>query len=512
MQLRAYQKEQMDLIFKAWAEGYRKVMAQLSTGGGKTILFSYIARSFVEEGQGVMVIAHRKELIVQAKDKLEAITGLECGVIKAGYPAEYHKDIQVASIQSLSRRKHRPDVGLVIFDEAHHCSSKTYSDIIEQYPNAYILGVTATPCRTDGQGFQFLFDELIPGVCPKQLMADGYLCPFKLYGAKPISTKGVRTTAGDFNQKQLEDRAMALIGDVYPSWEKHAEGLQTIIFAVSVAHSKKIVEQFEEQGINAEHIDGTTPDKEREEIIERFRNRETMVLSNVGIFTEGFDLPTLEAVQVVRPTMSLSLHLQMLGRGLRPAVDEGKEYCVFIDHSDNWSEHGLPDEDRVWSLLPKPLKKSRYTQQCPKCNHVFQPLSHEHAKPTKKFIDENGLVTTLHISTCPNCRHKFEWEQGEGGEGGGRTAKQDHGDIVEVDVNTTSEGLRVLRELIQIQESTGKKKGWIYYQALKMPESYHFSLGDWRYLAKHLGYKEAWAYKALQEAKQKYQQLSLPVD
>lgn len=511
MQLRDYQKEQIDLIFKAWAEGYRRLLAQLPTGGGKTILFSHISRSFIEEGEGVMVIAHRKELIVQAKDKLETITGLECGVIKAGYPCEYHKDIQVASIQSLSRRKHRPEVGLVIFDEAHHCSSKTYSDIIEQYPNAYILGVTATPCRTDGQGFQFLFDKLIPGVSPKRLIADGYLCPFRLYGAKPISTKGVRTTAGDFNQKQLEDRAMALIGDVYPSWEKHAQGLQTIVFAVSVAHSKGIVEQFVEQGVKAEHIDGTTPDKEREDIIERFRNRETMVLSNVGIFTEGFDVPNIEAVQVVRPTMSLSLHLQILGRGLRPL--EGKKHCVFVDHSDNWSEHGLPDEDREWSLLPQSLKKSRYTQQCPECNHIFQPLSHEQAKPIKKFIDDKGMVITRHLSTCPSCRHQFEWEQGEGGQqDGDRITKQEHGDIVEVDVNTTSEGLRVFRELIQTQEGTGKKKGWIYYQALRKPESYHFSLGDWRYLAKHLGYREGWAYKALQDAKQKYQQLQLLED
>lgn len=162
--------------------------------------------------------------------------------------------------------------------------------------------------------------------------------------------------------------------------------------------------------------------------------------------------------------------------------------------------------------LPKSLKKSRYTQQCPKCNHVFQPLSHEQAKPIKKFIDAEGMITTRHLSTCPSCRHQFEWEQGEGGTSGDRIINKDFGDIVEVDVNTTSEGLRVFRELIQTQESTGKKKGWIYYQALRKPESYHFSLGDWRYLAKHLGYREGWAYKALQEAKQKYQQLQLLED
>jgi superfamily II DNA or RNA helicase len=506
-QLRNYQQDLINKVFAAWAEGSRRVMAQLSTGGGKTIIFAHIARSFLEQGEGALVVAHRQELIIQAKEKLEAIASLECGVIKAGYPAEYHKDIQVASIQSLNRRKIRPDIGLLILDESHHASSKSYADLIEYYPDAYILGVTATPCRTDGQGFKWLFDKLVTGISTRELIDLGHLCKFRLYGAKAISTRGISKTGGDFNQAQLEDRAMALIGDVVPVWEEYAKGKQTIVFAVSVAHSKEMVKLFCRTGYKAEHIDGTTPDSDRSCIIERFKNRETTVLSNVGVFTEGFDVPGIEAVQCVRPTMSLSLWLQMVGRGLRPA--NGKDHCIIIDHSDNWHSHGLPDESREWSLDPVSLRPTRYTQQCPNCSHVFTPLSHEQAKPIKKFLDAKGAIRTVHLSTCPNCRFGFEWEQGQGGEGGDRIAKRDHGEIIAIDLDCTQEGLDAIYAAVEIQESTGKKAGWVYFYILKQEIAPHLSLGDWRYLAKHLGYKESWAYKALQEAKAVH--LSLPV-
>ncbi len=293
---------------------------------------------------------------------------------------------------------------------------------------------------------------------------------------------------------------MAVIGDVVPIWERYAKDKQSIVFGVSVAHSKRMVELYNEAGYPAEHIDGTTPDKEREAIIERFKTKQTMILSNCGIFTEGFDCPGVEVVQCVRPTMSLSLWLQMLGRGLRPS--EGKDHCIIIDHSDNWKSHGLPDEDRDWSLDPKSLKATRYTQQCPECSHIFQPLSHEQAKPIKKEYDNEGQLFTTHVSTCPNCRTVFEWTQGEGGGiPGARVAKQDFGDVKEIVINTTPEGIELIRNLVSTQEATGKKKGWIYFQIMRSPTAPQLSLGDWRYLAKILGYKEAWAYKAMEEAR-----------
>jgi superfamily II DNA or RNA helicase len=507
-QLRHYQESLIQAIFARWQAGDRRVMAQLATGGGKTVLFAHIARTFLEQGEGVLVVAHRKELILQAKEKLEAISGLECGIIKAGYKPEPHKDIQVASIQSLGRRKKYPEVGLLIVDECHHASAKSYSDLINRYTKAYVLGVTATPYRSDGQGFKWLFDSLVTGVSTRELIALGHLAKFRLFASRPISTKGISKSGGDFNQSQLEDRAMAVVGDVLPTWEKYAKGKQTIIFAVSVTHSKEIVKLFCDAGYKAEHIDGTTPDSDREAIIERFASKETTILSNVGVFTEGFDVPGIECVQCVRPTMSLSLWLQMVGRGLRPTED--KEYCTIVDHSDNWKAHGLPDEEREWSLDPISLSPGRFKQECPECFHVFSPLSHEQAKPIDTIVDLDGKVLTIHESVCPNCLHKFEWSQGEGvAEGGGRVAKQDVGEVVEVQIECTKEGLSLIRELVAKQESTGKKRGWIYFQLMKHHRAPQMSLGDWRHLAKLLGYKEGWAYKAMDEARSV--QLELPI-
>lgn len=499
--LRPYQEELIEEIFAEWLSGNRRVMAQLATGAGKTVIFSHIARAFLEQGEGVLVVAHRKELIVQAKEKIEQISGLEAGIIKAGYPEEPHKDVQVASIQTLSRRKRYPDAGLLIIDEAHHASSDTFTRLIEQYPNAKILGVTATPCRADGQGFKWLFDSLVTGIGSRELIEMGHLSKFKVFAAVPISTKGVKTTGGDFNLSQLEEQAMEVVDEVVPTWQRFSDRKQTLVFCVSIAHSKEVAKLYNEAGYKAEHIDGTTPDKEREAIIERFKNRETMILSNCGIFLEGFDAPGIEAVQCVRPTRSLSLWLQMIGRGLRPSPD--KEHCFFIDHSENWRVHGLPDRRREWSLAPVSLTKTDYTQQCPECRHVFQPLSHEQTKPIKKWVDWKGMINSKHISTCPNCRHKFEWDMGSGTPPpGGRQAKKGFGEVIEVNVDTTQEGVDLVQKLVDDQESTGKKKGSIYYQIMKEPGRSEMTLGDWKYLAKVLGYKEGWAYKTMGELRQ----------
>ena len=195
--LRDYQTDLIRQIFASW-QTKRSVMLQLPTGGGKTILFAYLAREFAKKGMGVLVLAHREELLLQAQEKLEAITGVPAGIIKSGYPV-YSYDLQVASVQSLVRRKNKPDAGLVIVDEAHHASSKTYTSILEAYPESYVLGCTATPHRIDGQGFKWLFDELICGPSTGDLIDQGYLSRYKLFQAiKVVDTSKTKTTAGGF--------------------------------------------------------------------------------------------------------------------------------------------------------------------------------------------------------------------------------------------------------------------------------------------------------------------------
>jgi superfamily II DNA or RNA helicase len=485
MELRPYQKQLIDNINARWEAGDRRVLAQLPTGAGKTVCFSELARQFLDVGESVLILAHRKELIIQAKDKLEAITGLPCGVIKAGYPVSEIFPIQVASVQSLIRRKRFPAAGLVIVDEAHHSISKTYTDIMAAYADSKILGVTATPCRSDGQGFKYLFDSLVVGVSPSQLIEDGHLSGFRVFrSSSKIDTKGIRKVGGDYNQGQLEDAARKITGDLVTTYQKYAEGKSNLVFAVSIEHSKEIVQAFKAAGISAEHVDGETDDLERDRIFARFRSKETMVLSNVNIATEGTDIPGIEAIQVARPTMSLILHLQMLGRGLRPSP--GKEHCIIIDHSDNWAKHGLPDEDREWTLEPVSLKPARFTQSCPECHHIFVPRSHEQ-KPYRQIVDALGQIKNILTAICPACLHSFEWEQGEGVEPGeGIAITKERGEIEELDLTLTPKHKNIIDNVVAIAKQKGYKSKWI---AMYIIETYgedakRFTHGDIRYLAR----------------------------
>ena len=498
-QLRKYQKELVESIFASWKNGSRRVLAVLPTAGGKTVIFSVIARMFLEQGEGVLVVAHRKELILQAKEKLEQVSGLEAGLIKAGYPVHPDRDIQIASIQSISRRKRYPEVGLVIIDEAHHTPAHSYRVLLEKYPNAYILGMTATPLRIDGHGFQYIFDELVVGASVAELIEQGYLSKFKLFASKPINTGGVRKVAGDFNQSQLEEMAMAVVGDVYPAWEKHALGLQTIIFASGISHSHAITRSFRENNIAIAHIDGTTPDREREDIIERFAKRELKAISNVGVFTEGFDAPGIEAVQCVRPTCSPGLWRQMIGRGLR--IFEGKEHCVIIDHSQNHFNHGLPDHEIEYSLQAISLEPGRWILECPNCSHCFKALSHEQ-KPYKKVLTQEGLLKPIYRATCPNCQEVFDWEQGEGNSAGNRILKKEQGVIEEVSLDCQDWAIAIIDEIHEKQQKTSKKKGWIFYQVLGHERVKEFNVGDWRYLGKLLGYKPGWGFYKWREVQE----------
>ncbi|NER37808.1 MAG: DEAD/DEAH box helicase [Oscillatoria sp. SIO1A7] len=388
--LRDYQQDSILQIFEAWSQGIRRVMLQLPTGGGKTVLFAEIAREFLARtNQKVLVNAHRVELIAQAAEKLEAISGLPCGFIKSGLPLDGDRYIQIASVQSLARRDFPEGIGLVIVDEAHHCAAKTYTDIMEAYPNAYILGVTATPARTDGQGFKLLFDRLILGPSVKSLIDGGYLSQYKMFAAeKLVETREVAIVGDDFN---LQDLAKAIdtsivMGDIIKTWHQHAQGKRTVVFAVDIQHSLHTARAFQAENIPAQHLDGETPAEERQAILDRFRQGEILVLCNCGIVSEGLDVPAIEAIQCVRPTKSLVFWLQMIGRALRPS--ETKDYAIIIDHTQNWLEHGLPDDDRSWSLEPISLSSLRFSQQCPNCSHIFRPLPHELKQD---------------LCTCPNC-------------------------------------------------------------------------------------------------------------
>lgn len=472
----------------------------MPTGTGKTPTFCYIARKFLEQGEGVMVIAHRQELINQAHEKIEAICGIPAGLIKAGKPINLEYDVQVASVQTLVRRKGFPNIGLLIIDEAHHACSKSYEKISEVYPNAYILGVTATPNRSDGQGLRKQFDDIVILHPVRWFIERGYLSPCKIFTApKKIDTTGIKMTGGDFNIKDLTERASAIIGDVYETWEAKAKGKQTVVFAVNVEHSKEICQSFLDRGVNAAHIDGETPQRIRRQTIKNFSKGRIKVLTNCGIITEGFDCPGIEVVQCARPTASLVLWLQMVGRGLRPFP--GKEHAIIIDHTDNSTTLGLPDDDYPWSLEPISLDNIRFNQQCPNCDHIFRPLSHE-MKKFKQFVDAVGTIVDIAMCCCPACDTEFQHQLPiEGGSGKPREIFTIGGDLEEFDLVLHDWARKIIDNLVFNQQSTGKKKGWVKFRLEENPRVPEFSLGDWRYAAISLGYSPGWGWHQYQSVK-----------
>lgn len=450
LELRPYQESLTQKIFHEWASGQKRVMAQLPTGGGKTAIFVEIAREFTSRGQQVLVLAHREELILQAKDKLEAATGQTVGVIKAGYKPSLDCLIQVASVQTLARRR-LPTAELVVVDEAHHSSAKTYRRILENYHAAYILGVTATPIRADRTGFDDIFECLVCGPTVSELIDQGYLSQFRLYASpESMTTKGVRTTAGDFNQGDIEgaNEVTALAGNLVKNYHNFAGGKRCAVFAISIAHSIAIARRYCEAGIPAEHLDGKTPAAERQAILERFRAGETLVLCNCGIVSEGFDLPAIEVIQIARPTKSLGLWLQMLGRALRPCP--GKDFARIIDHTNNWQRLGLPDQPHLWLLEGLEV----------------EPRQRLKVSPSGEVLEEDELVE----SDC---------------------------DLAQVDAAAAALSVEIseLERLLEIQKFRKYQPGWV---GIKFSEL-RPSVEGLRACAKALGYSQGWVWHKSQE-------------
>lgn len=347
-ELRPYQKEGISKIFDCWRNGKRSVLFQMPTGTGKTVLFAEIVKRGFDNSRKILIVVHRKELIEQITEKLTA-REVPVGHIVAGIKADYTQTVQVASIQTLSRREH-PEANLIIIDECHHAKADTYKKLWDIYPDAKFLGVTATPIRLSGEGFDDLFDELIVSMSTQKFIELGFLVPVvHLVGSNP-NLSGIKERQGDYITKMLADVMMDndIMTDLVDSYKENAMGKPAIVFAVDVKHSQSIVERYNAERITAAHIDAQTSKSERTAILNNFRNGVIKVVSNVEIITEGFDFPECEVVQLARPTKSLSLYLQMVGRVMRTAPN--KKEGIILDNAGLWLEHGLSTVDREWTL------------------------------------------------------------------------------------------------------------------------------------------------------------------
>jgi DNA repair protein RadD len=353
-ELRPYQTKAVDEIELAIAAGEAPLYC-LPTGGGKTVIADKIAANAVARTKRVLILTHRREILRQTSLKLSG-GDFEHGLIQAGLNLDLDAPVQIASIATLWARCMRtnkiplPAADLILIDEAHHIAAQTWRKIIEAYPNARRIGLTATPCRSDGRGLGNFFTKIIEGPQIPELIEQKFLVPTIYYAPVNPDLSGVQTRQGDYVVSQLADRMNRtdLIGDIVSNWHKHGEHRRTLVFCVDVAHSVHVKDEFLKSGVRAEHIDGSTPKPDRDAALARLKSGETEVIANCMVLTEGFDEPSIGCIVLARPTKQIGLFRQMAGRGLRPAP--GKSNLVLIDHSGAVFKHGLLEDKIEWTL------------------------------------------------------------------------------------------------------------------------------------------------------------------
>jgi superfamily II DNA or RNA helicase len=357
MNLRSYQTKVIEDFDRVIADGKRRIILVCPTGGGTTVIGAAIIRRLHEMRRGVLVLAHRREIITQTSAKLRA-HGIPHGIIQAGVQPRQLEHVQIASIQTLwvramhMGRMELPPADLLVIDECHHAPAETYRKIIDAYPDAILLGLTATPCRGDGRGLGGIFDAIVE--CPQvaELIQQGHLVKTRVYAPPEPDLKGVRVQAGDYVENQLADRMdqPKLIGDIVTHWHRYGERRKTVCFAVNVRHSVHLKDEFIRSGVKAEHIDGGTPKAERDATLARLASGEIELVTNCMVLTEGWDMPEVSCCILARPTKKMGLYRQMIGRVLRPA--DGKTDAIILDHSGAVFRHGFAEDPVTWVLSP----------------------------------------------------------------------------------------------------------------------------------------------------------------
>lgn len=397
--LRNYQREMLGRINEAW-RSCRSVMVQMPTGTGKTVLMSEIIRN---EKSSVLVVAHRRELIEQIRQTLDRRTKEQVFDRRT----EEQKDIDrrtegqnfvtVTSIQKLSRAEENDlllaqEYSLIIIDEAHHALAKTYRQLWERWPEAKFLGLTATPCRLSGEGFEDLFDMLLQGEDIQWFIDQKWLSDFEYVSARPDSLMmhqigGLRKRGadGDYQTKEMVTvmDVPESIAHLYDSYEAFAWGKKGIVYAIDRAHAQHIADYYASNGVKCAVIDAKTPASERHDLVEAYRLNQIHVLVNVDIFSEGFDCPEVEFIQLARPTLSLSKYLQQVGRGMR--VSEGKDCVLILDNVGLYQTFGLPTDRRDWRQMfhGRMAGKGQTGEEMP----IFVKPSDLQSEMTKKLVN-----------------------------------------------------------------------------------------------------------------------------
>ncbi len=374
IQLREYQRQLIDDVAYEFQTRDR-VCLVAPCGAGKTITVGWMAQASELKGNRTLFLVHRQELIRQSIDTFDAMN-IHHGVIATKFAENREPFVQIGSVQTVARRLDRitpPD--FIVIDEAHHATAGTWKKIIAEFPYAKVLGVTATPERLGGHGLGDIFQSLVIGPTVRELIEWGNLAPYDYY-APPgtFDADQVSVRFGEYVKADLEKQIdkNAVVGNIIDNYKQLADGMRAVCYCVSLAHSKHVAESFCQAGISAMHIDGETPEAIRTQAIRDFRDDKIKILCNVDLISEGFDVPAMEAVLLARPTQSLTLYIQQAMRAMRPDKNNPAKRAVIIDHVGNVFRHGLPDEDRMWSLETKRRKAAPRAVGVKVCERCFK--------------------------------------------------------------------------------------------------------------------------------------------
>ena len=417
-----YQEDMKARIEKALCL-HRSVMAQMPTGTGKTYLLTAVIDSFVRANPKakVWIVAHRRELVSQIDETVRKFHSYSSAT------SSLLSSVKAMSIQWLMRHydEIEEEPGLIVIDEAHHALAKTYKEMWERFPKAKFLGLTATPCRLNGKGFTDLFDVLVQSWGVPEFISKGRLATYDFVSIKSdgvtqrlIDSLQKRGADGDYQNKEMDMllNKKPSIERLYRSLEEFGKDRKGIVYAINISHAQKITKLYQEHGVKAIAIDSKTPAAERQQDIEAFKKGDIQVLVNVDIFSEGFDCPDVEFVQLARPTLSLAKYLQMVGRGLR--VAKGKKNCVIIDNVGLYRVFGLPSQVWNWNAMFEGKLKVGKKKETPKEREFFlmskvqddipihpdsemmMVMSHEELLQTiqyREFVDSKGEFAIIKL-------------------------------------------------------------------------------------------------------------------
>ena len=443
--LRPYQVDTLDRTSAALRQ-HRTVILQSPTGAGKSVIAAHMIATSAGRGMSSWLVCHRRELLDQLCETVRD-AGVPHGVVAAGRSMT-KEPVQVASIQTLARRLSQlPPPKLLVVDECHHSVATTYAKVIAHCPESWIVGLTATPARTDGRGLGDVFNGIVQGPTVAELTQMGYLSPYRLIGPPaPTKVEGVHVRGGDFVRRELAevvDRPQ-ILGDAVAHYLRYVDPGTCLVYCVNRLHARHVTEAYRNAGVDARYVAGDTPPDERRLIMTSFRRHGTPpVIVSVDLFGEGLDCAGLKAVQLLRLTQSLILHLQQIGRGLR--VEEGKDALIILDHVGNTWLHGLPDDEREWPLEPSRPGKG----------------DDDPAVPALRHCSECFAIFRAGTAACPQCGHAYQVEA--------KLPDEKEGELEEIDAEAhrrkrkkgREEGRAVtLRDLVILGIARGYKPAW----------------------------------------------------